>query len=55
MRAGDTAEDEIEGMSSDGKDKKVIDTKAWTALTTSFVVSASYTVSFPLFRLFMIC
>ena len=55
LRAGDTAEDEIEGMSSDGKDKKVIDTKACTALTTSFVVSASYTVSFPLFRLFMIC
>ncbi|GAA5830912.1 hypothetical protein JCM5353_002648 [Sporobolomyces roseus] len=44
LRAGDTAEDEIEGMSSDGKDKKVIDTKAWTALTTSFIVSASYTL-----------
>lgn len=45
LRAGDIAEDEIEGMSRDGKDKKIIDTKAWTALTTSFVISASYTVS----------
>ncbi|GAA5834257.1 hypothetical protein JCM3766R1_004503 [Sporobolomyces carnicolor] len=38
------ADDEIEGMSSDGKDKQVVDAKAWTALTTSFTVSSLYTL-----------
>ncbi|GAA5901262.1 uncharacterized protein JCM6883_000156 [Sporobolomyces salmoneus] len=38
------AEDEIEGMSSDGKDKKVVDAKAWSALTASFGASAVYTL-----------
>jgi uncharacterized oligopeptide transporter (OPT) family protein len=45
LRAGEAADDEIEGISSHGKDKKVVDAKAWTALTTSFAVSAIYTVS----------
>ncbi|GAA6021431.1 hypothetical protein JCM11491_006707 [Sporobolomyces phaffii] len=44
LRAGEAAEDEIEGMSSDGKEKNIVDAKAWTALTTSFGVSAIYTL-----------
>ncbi|GAA5951566.1 hypothetical protein JCM3765_005972 [Sporobolomyces pararoseus] len=52
LRAGEAADDEIEGMSRDGgKDKKVVDAKAWTALTTSFAVSAIYTLlsfAFPI-------
>ncbi|GAA5926555.1 uncharacterized protein JCM15063_000307 [Sporobolomyces koalae] len=45
LQAGESADDEIEGMSSTVREhEKVVDARAWSALTTSFVVSSVYTL-----------